>query len=228
MTLREIISDIEIIRKALSDDSDFNWNHIIYKVHQYRANKIKLRFAYLNRIDPIWQLSMIRESVTNIDSTMDPNISDGIKVSSYAFPNTISLINSNGNDESIQIRSSAGFKRLIEIEQNRFFMYIDMNKIDSRSDFVYYYRYKNAVYFYPIIQEFSALIIPENPYDVQVIESDGSKRSRTMDDPYPVSVDIAREIVLEMMASEFNVQMNMINDIINDSQEQLNLYKSAR
>lgn len=53
-------------------------------------------------------------------------------------------------------------------------------------------------------------------------------RKITLDDEYPMSLDMANTVILRILSEDFNVSSKQVSDIVNDSQDQLNVLSSDR
>lgn len=222
MTAAEIIWDILELKHAIEDDSDVDELWLLQKVNAYRAILIQQEYALLNRINPSWIQRLHKFSLTKVTAADDPSITlSSVWLSKGQLPSVVDLPDDMG---LYRISGSSAITQFEPCDFNTLMMRIEIGE-EMNSHYGYYSRIHNDVYLYPLCMEASALLIAENPLDIQVHEY-GVLRARTLEDEYPVDIAMAQKIIIEICTKDFQISEGTIPDIINDSQKEFKILRS--
>lgn len=220
MTGAEIIYDTIEIKRALSDDKPIEESWLLYKINNYRSIFISQQYELNNEINPSWIQRLFKFNWIKTNAADDPAIElSSITLGKYTFPEVISL----PNDMGIYRISGSGRIRQFEIT--------DFNSLMIKAEleenqYGYCSRIGNVIYIYPYIMQGSALIIAENPFDIK-INDNGTFRDMTLNDTYPLDSANAQKVILEILTKDLAISEQAITDLINDSQDQLKVFKDA-
>jgi len=219
MTVEEIIYDILEIKQALEDDSDLEELWLLHKVNAYRAIAIQQEFSLTNSINPQWLQKTHRIQFSKVNSADDPAIAlTSITLSKAILPKVVYLPDDLG---TYRVSGSSGIMQLEPIDFNTLMMKIEIGEEVNRG-YGYYSKIGGVLYAWPLMMEGSAIIIAEDPFDVQVLDN-GVLRNMTFADDYPLDIALAQKVVLEILTKDLALQEGSIADVVNDSQRQLKL-----
>lgn len=221
MKIEDIIWDIKEIRGALEDDSDLEEMWLLHKINSYRALAIQQEFSMTNSINPQWLQRVHKFKLTKCTPADDPSIGvSSIYLSKGTLPKVISLPEDIG---TYRVAGSGAITQFEPVDLNTLLMKIDIGE-EMNSVYGFYSKVGSDLYFYPLTMEASAVIIAENPMDVQVLDG-GVLRGRTFLDDYPVDIALAQKIVLEILTKDLAIADGTITDIVNDSQNKFKILK---
>lgn len=223
MTIEEIIYDVKEIVNAVTDDSDLSDEWILHKINSYGAvikqEKYRESGGY---IDPSWILRTGLIKTERVKPADDPAITySSVDFSKVALHSVISF----PDDAGLTILPSSGIYPLEVSSVEMMAMKASQNK-PLPPNMGYYARIGTAAYIWPILAEIIVLSVPENPMDVK-IRTSTSYRDRALDDYYPIDMDTAQKAILTLLTKDLKIKMETISDIVNDSQDQLNIMKSG-
>ncbi len=221
MTFAEIIYDIMEIKGALDDDSDLELMWILHKINQYRAVHIVEEYKFTNELDPVWIQRMFKFSWIKTDASDDPLVTySSITLGKYVLPRVIKF------PDDIGTYRISGSGAVMQFEKTSFSTLMMKQEIgeDIHGEYGYYCKIGDTVYITPYIMEGSAMVIIENPMDIQIYDS-GTLRDMTFEDPYPLDPSIAQRAIIDFLTKDMAIAEKAIIDIINDSQSQLNILK---
>jgi len=224
MTFEEIIYDVMEIKGALDDDSDLEPMWVLHKLNQYRATHIAAHYFLTNEIDPVWLQRIFKFDWIKINAADDPLIIySSVTLGKYTFPRIINL------PDDIGIYRVSGSGAILQFEKTNFNVLIMKAEIgeESHGEYGYYSRIGDVVYISPYIMEGSAMVIAENPMDIQIYDS-GTLRNMLFSDPYPLDPVIAQKALMDFLTKDMAIAEGAITDIINDSQSQLNILKDGQ
>lgn len=221
MTVEEIIYDILEIKGALEDDSDIEEMWLFHKINSWRTVFIQQEFALSNIINPVWLQRVTKFKFEKCTPSDDPVITlSSIILSKANLPKVISLPDDLG---TYRVSGSGAVLQFEQCDFNTLMMKIEIGD-DMNGSYGYYSKIGGIIYAWPLIMEGSAIIIAENPFDVQILE-DGVLRNMTFADDYPIDLALAQKIVLEILTKDLTIAEGSIPDIVNDSQRQLKIMK---
>jgi hypothetical protein len=222
MKVSEIIWDILEIKHAIEDDSDIEELWILQKINAYRGLLIQQEFALTNSINPIWLQRVPKFKLTKCTSADDPSITySSVFLSKGTLPKVISLSEDLG---TYRISGSGAITQLEPCDFNTLLMRIEIGELPN-GNYGYYSKIGQNIYIWPLMMEASAIIIAENPFNIQVQEN-GILRDMTFEDDYPLDISLAQKAILEILTKDFAISEGSIPDIINDSQRQFKILKS--
>jgi hypothetical protein len=215
ISAENLISDIREIINAVEDDSDIMDEWLIYKLNHYRAAIILQKYNMDLVIDPSWQLHTEIIQTTQTDPSNDPNVDvSSVSLSKATIPEPIAL----PNDLGLIITGSGGIVPLESISYTQLAYKASIGQeIDKGMG--YYARVGNVAFMYPLLLKIKAIIIPANPMEIKVLDS-GAFRERTLTDPYPIDLDSAQAMIIELLTKDLKVKIETIGDLVNDSQDQ--------
>ncbi len=222
MTASEIIWDVMELKHALEDDSDIDELWVLQKINAYREMFIRQEYEFFNHINPSW-IQRVHKIVTEkVNAADDPSITlSSVWLSKFSLPAVISL------PDDLGIYRIAGSSAILQFEPcdfNTLMMRIEIGE-EMNSHYGYYSRIENTGYLYPLCMEVSAMIIAQNPMDIQINDS-GTLRERTLEDEYPIDLAMAQKVIMEICTKDFAISEGSIPDIVNDSQRTFKVLKS--
>ena len=224
MTVEELIYDVKEIKSALEDDTDLEDLWILFKLNAYRATLIPEQYRIEPVMDPAWLQRTGKFSFVKTDAADDPAITvNSITLGRATIPNLVSL------PEDLGLNRLSGSGGIIGFEPTDFDTLImkALVKEEIHRNFGYYARIGTSVYTYPFIMEGAAVIIAENPMDVQVL--DGTTwRDRALTDPYPLDARLAQAAVMQILTKDLKLNDQAITDVVNDSQSNLRIMKDGQ
>jgi hypothetical protein len=101
-------------------------------------------------------------------------------------------------------------------------------KEERMGEFGWRARVGNDLFLYPLVAEMQAIIIADNPMDVQVLDPvTGLMRDRLITDEYPIDAVIAQQVILEIVTKDLQLNAQSVSDIVNDSKHQLRVMQSG-
>jgi hypothetical protein len=222
MKISEFIYDIREILGAIDSDSDISDLWILYKINQYRAVHIVQEYALTDEIDPSWLQRIHKFKWIKCNASDDPQIIySSITLGKTIIPRTIKLPYDIG---TYRISGSGSIQQFEPCDFNRLMMMAELNQNENYG-YGYYSKIGDTVYSYPYIMEGSAIIIAENPTDIQ-INDDGILRDMTFDDNYPLDPSLAQRVIIDIFTKDLKINQSVIDDIINDAQNQFKLLKN--
>jgi hypothetical protein len=223
MTTEELVYDILEVKSLLTDDVDIDELWILNKINMYRHVFIDIEYANTHVIRPSWLLRFPKTKVEKVTSADDPAIIfTSINVGKTIIPKVIGLPEDLG---LYRISGSSGISQFQPIDFNTLMMKIDAEE-EKQGDYGYCSRIGNILYLWPLVLEIQGIIIPEDPFAIQVNDA-GVLRDRLVSDDYPLDMDMAQRIVLEILTKDLNINDQQIGDIVNDSQSQLKILKNT-
>jgi hypothetical protein len=224
MTGEELVYDILEIKNLVEDDSDTDELWLLNKINMYRSLFIRQEYELTRAINPAWLQRMHKTTVTKVNSSDDPDI-DFTSIDNLGkviIPVLVALPEDIGLN---RVTGSAGISQFQPIDFNTLILKIECNE-ERMGDYGYCARVGNALYLFPFVMEMQALLIPEDPFAIQVNDG-GTLRDRTITDDYPVSMDMAQKIVMEILTKDMKINEQSIADIVNDSQSELKILQSG-
>jgi hypothetical protein len=223
MTSELLVYDIFEIKSLLEDDHDIDQLWVLSKYNSYRAIFINQEYAVKAEIKPVWLQRLHKQNVEKVTSADDPNIVlSSISVGKVVLPSLVALPDDLG---LYRVSGSSGIIQFDPMEFNTMMMKIDIGE-ERNGQYGYCARIGNNLYLYPNPMEIQALVIAENPFDVQINDA-GTLRTMLVTDEYPMERDMAQKIALEILTKDLALNDKAITDIINDSQSQLKLLKGG-
>lgn len=161
MTLKELIYDIRILLRQLTDDSSVIDSHLIYKLNVYRALFIHDMNVTFKRLDNEWFQRLPLVSCSEVFSSDDPDVPySSLSYGKFTLPRMIELQEAT----SMRLRSSS---MTTDIYYKSF---SELNEMIKAKDyrmkiFTYFSRINNDFYVYPYKTKISAEVILFNPLD---------------------------------------------------------------
>lgn len=223
MKVSELIWDIKEIKLALEDDSDLEEMWLLHKINSYRAIEIQQEFALTNTVNPQWLQRVPRFQFTKATPADDPAITtSSIVLSKATLPKVISLPDDLG---TYRVSGSGAIMQFEPIDFNTLIMKVEIGD-EVNFGYGYYAKVGGTIYAWPLIMEGSAIIIAEDPFDVQILEN-GVLRAMTIEDDYPIDIALAQKVILQILTKDLTISEGSISDIVNDSQAQLKIMKNS-
>jgi hypothetical protein len=225
MTAEELVYDILEIKNALEDDNDVDPLWLLNKINMYRSSFIAQYYAINNEILPAWQQRIRKQKVKRVTAADDPTITNSsVVLGKVTLPKIVSLP---GDVGFIRLTGSGGILSFDQIDFDTLMLKVYF-KEERMGEFGWFSRVGEDVFMFPLLREVQAIIIPENPMDIQVIDPiTNSLRQMEITDEYPIDMDIAQKIVYEILTKDLQINMQSISDVVNDSQSQLKILQNA-
>jgi hypothetical protein len=224
MTAEQLVYDIFEIKSLLEDDHDIDELWCLNKINMYRSAFINQEYALKAEIKPAWIQRLYKQQVVKVTSADDPAISfTSISVGKVTIPKVVSLPDDLG---LYRITGSSGISQFDQMDFNTLMMKIDIGEERMGNQYGWCARIGNDLYMYPLVLSMQALIVAEDPFDVQINDS-GVLRNMLVTDEYPIEADMAQKIILEILTKDLALNDKAISDIINDSQSQFKILKSG-
>jgi len=224
MTVEEIIYDVKEIKAALEDDTDLEDLWLLYKINNYRALLIAEQYQMEPVIDPAWLQRTGKFSFTKTDAADDPAITvNSITLGRAIISEIVSL------PDDLGLNRLSGSGGIIGFQPTDFDSLImkALVKEEIHRNFGYYARIGTFLYTYPYIMEGAAVVIVENPMNIEVL--DGSAfRTRLFTDPYPLDARLAQAVVIQILTKDLKINDQAITDVVNDSQSNLRIMKDGQ
>jgi len=226
MKIEELIWDVFEIKGALEDESDLEPMWVLYKLSQYRAVFIPQEFALTQEINPVWLQRLHKFSWEKVTAADDPAIIyNSITLGKAAIPRVISLPDDQG---TYRVSGSGAILQFEPVDFNLLMMKSEIGE-EKHGEYGYYSKVGDVIYISPYIMEGSAILIAENPLDIQVHDpSTGVLRDMLFTDDYPLDGNLAQRALIEFLTKDMAVAEGAITDIINDSQSQLKILKGGQ
>jgi hypothetical protein len=225
MTTAElIIYDIIEIKNALEDDRDLDELWLLNKINMYRSMMISADYAVNHEIQPGWLQRLRKQKVTKVNSADDPSITvTSIDLGKVTLPAVVNL----PDDVGLRLSGSSGIFAFDEIDFDTLMLKINFNE-ERNGQFGYFAMVGNDAFIWPLVLEIQAIIIAENPFDVQVLDSTtGLLRAMTIQDDYPCDAEMAQKIIMEILTKDLQLNAQSISDIVNDAQNALKLLQNG-
>jgi hypothetical protein len=225
MTAEELVYDILEIKNALEDDRDTDELWLLNKINMYRTTFMAQYYALNNEILPSWQQRIRKQTVKRITAADDPSIiNSSIVVGKVTLPKIVSFPDDVG---LVRVTGSSGILSFDQIDFDNLMLKIHFNE-PRMGEFGWCSRVGDDLFLYPLIREIQAIVVAEDPLSIQVIDPVTKLlRAMTITDEYPIDMDIAQKIVLEILTKDLQINMQSISDITNDSQMQLKILQNA-
>ena len=224
MTIEALVYDIFEIRSLLEDDHDIDELWCLNKINMYRSLFIVQEYNATQEIRPSWMQRLRKQKTLKVDAADDPSITySSIHLSKVTLP---SLVGLPGDMGLVRVSGSSAILSYDIIDFDTLMLKISSGE-ERTGQFGYCSRIGNDLYMFPLIPEMSALILANNPMDVQVMHTDGTLRDMLVTDEYPIDLDMAQKIVLEILTKDLQINAQSVTDIVNDSQNQLKILKNA-
>lgn len=224
MTFEDYIWDIMEIKGALEDDSDLEEMWVLHKLNQYRAVHIGQEHALTNEIDPIWLQRIHKFSYEKVSAADDPAIyNNSITLGKAILPTVVRLPEDMG---TYRIAGSGAILQFEPCDFNRLMMKVEIGE-ETHGEYGYYAKIGNVIYVTPYLMEGSAIIIAENPMDIQ-INDNGTLRDMTFEDEYPLDPILAQRAILDFLTKDMQIADSVVTDIINDSQREFKVMKDEQ
>lgn len=222
MTIKDFIWDILEIKNAIEDDSDLEQLWILYKINMYRSAHIRAEYGMTNEINAEWLQRIHKFKWEKTDPADDPAITlNTLTLGKYDFPRVVKLP---GGQGLYRLSGSGGITTFDPVDFNQLIMKAELN--DTNQGYGCYSHIGDRVYIWPYTMEGSAMVIAEDPTQVQ-INDNGTLRDMTWDDEYPLDMILAQRVVLDFLQKDMALKEGTITDIINDSQDQLRILKDG-
>jgi len=224
MDASEIIYDILEIKKAINDDRDIDELWLIHKFNAHRALQIIEEFKASNELRSMWLMRLYKQKVTKVTSADDPSVNlTSITLGKVHFPNIVALPNDGG---FVRLTGSSGILTFDPVSYDTLMLKAAFHE-EKMGEFGYYTQIGNDVFIYPHVMEVQAIIIPEDPFDIQVIGTDGQLRDFSITDDYPLDIDLCQKTIWEVLTKDLAYSDQQVNDVINDAQNQLKLMRNV-
>ena len=161
MTIKELVWDMRILLRQLTDDSSVNDAHLIHKLNIYRALYIVEQYNMGYRLEEEWFQRLPLTECTPVNSGDDPNVPyTSINFGKFTLPRVIEL----PGGVSLKLRTSS---MALEIYWKNMSELMQMIKSkDYRVKiFKFYTRIGNEFYIYPYTEKIATQAILFNPLD---------------------------------------------------------------
>jgi hypothetical protein len=225
MTAEEIVYDILEIKNAINDDREIDEKWLIHKFNAHRAIQIIEEFKASNEIRSMWLMRLYKQDVKKVTSADDPAISvTSIELGKVHLPNIVAIPNDDG---FVRLTGSSGILTFDPVSYDTLMLKI-MFKEEKMGEFGYYTQIGNDVFLWPYVREVQAIIIPEDPFDIQIIDPTTKVlRDFGVTDDYPLDIDMCQKTIWEVLTKDLAYNSQQVKDIINDSQDQLKVMRNA-
>jgi len=225
MTAEELVYDILEIKNAIEDDRDIDELWLLNKINMYRTSFMAQYYALNNEIPSSWQQRIRKQIVKRVTASDDPAITNSsIVVGKVTLPKIVNLPEDVG---LVRVTGSSGILSFDQIDFDSLMLKIHFNE-ERMGEFGWCSKVGDDLFLWPLIREIQAIVVAENPMDVQVFDpSTNTLRAMTVTDEYPIDMDIAQKIVIEILTKDLQINMQSISDLTNDSQMQLKILQNA-
>jgi hypothetical protein len=225
MTAEEIVYDILEIKNAINDDRDIDEIWLIHKFNAHRSLQIIEEFKQSNEIRSMWLMRLYKQEVKKVTSADDPSITTtSIELGKVHLPNIVAIPNDAG---FVRLTGSSGILTFDPISYDTLMLKINF-KEDKMGEFGYYTQIGNDVFLWPYVREVQAIIIPEDPFDIQVIDPTTKVlRDFGITDDYPLDIDMCQKVIWEVLTKDLAYNDQQVKDIVNDSQNQLKVMRNG-
>lgn len=224
MTAEDLVYDILEIKNALNNDSDIDEFWLLNKINMYRAVFIVEDYRVNQEIKPSWIQRLRKQKVSKVTPADDPSITvSSIALGKVTLPKVISFPDNMG---LVRVSGSSGITSFDQIDFDTLMLKLHFNE-ERMGEFGYCAMVGNDLFLSPLTREIQALVIPEDPFAVQVMDTDGTLRDMTETDEYPIDLENAQKIVIEILTKDLAINMQSISDITNDAQSQLKILQNG-
>ena len=225
MTAAEIVFDILEIKNAINDDREIDEIWLIHKFNAHRSLQIIEEFKQSNEIRSMWLMRLYKQEVKKVTSADDPSISvTSIELGKVHLPNIVAIPNDAG---FVRLTGSSGILSFDPVSYDTLMLKI-MYKEERMGEFGYYTQIGNDVFLWPYVREVQAIIIPEDPFDIQIIDPTTKVlRDFEITDDYPLDIDMCQKAIWEVLTKDLAYNDQQVRDIVNDSQNQLKLMRNG-
>ena len=225
MNAAEIVYDILEIKNAINDDRDIDEIWLIHKFNAHRSLQIIEEFKQSNEIRSMWLMRLYKQEVKKVTSADDPSIiSTSIELGKVHLPNIVAIPNDAG---FVRLTGSSGILTFDPVSYDTLMLKI-MFKEEKMGEFGYYTQIGNDVFLWPYVREVQAIIIPEDPFDIQIIDPITKVlRDFGITDDYPLDIDMCQKAIWEVLTKDLAYNDQQVRDIVNDSQNQLKLMRNG-
>jgi len=225
MTAAEIVFDILEIKNAINDDREIDEVWLIHKFNAHRSLQIIEEFKQSNEIRSMWLMRLYKQEVKKVTSADDPSIiSTSIELGKVHLPNIVAIPNDAG---FVRLTGSSGILTFDPVSYDTLMLKI-MFKEEKMGEFGYYTQIGNDVFLWPYVREVQAIIIPEDPFDIQIIDPITKVlRDFGITDDYPLDIDMCQKVIWEVLTKDLAYNDQQVRDIVNDSQNQLKLMRNG-
>jgi len=223
MTIEEIIFDVMEIKGAIEDDRELDETWLLMKINDYRAILINQQYSLYPVIDPAWLQSIPMFDFTKTDAADDPSITvNSITLGRAICPSVVSL------PDDLGFNRLSGSGGIISFEPTDFDTLImkALVKEEIHRNYGYYARVGQYIYVFPYVMEGKAVIIAEDPTDIQILDA-GVYRDQVASDPYPLDAKTAQAVILQILTNDLKLNDQAITDIVNDAQTSLKIMKDV-
>ena len=225
MTAEEIVYDILEIKNAINDDREIDEIWLIHKFNAHRSLQIIEEFKQSNEIRSMWLMRLYKQEVKKVTSADDPSIiSTSIELGKVHLPNIVAIP---GDAGFVRLTGSSGILSFDPVSYDTLMLKI-MYKEERMGEFGYYTQIGNDVFLWPYVREVQAIIIPEDPFDIQIIDPTTKVlRDFGITDDYPLDIDMCQKVIWEVLTKDLAYNDQQVRDIVNDSQNQLKLMRNG-
>ena len=225
MTAAEIVFDILEIKNAINDDREIDEVWLIHKFNAHRSLQIIEEFKQSNEIRSMWLMRLYKQEVKKVTSADDPSIiSTSIELGKVHLPNIVAIPNDAG---FVRLTGSSGILTFDPVSYDTLMLKI-MFEEEKMGEFGYYTQIGNDVFLWPYVREVQAIIIPEDPFDIQIIDPITKVlRDFGITDDYPLDIDMCQKVIWEVLTKDLAYNDQQVRDIVNDSQNQLKLMRNG-
>ena len=225
MNAAEIVYDILEIKNAINDDREIDEIWLIHKFNAHRSLQIIEEFKQSNEIRSMWLMRLYKQEVKKVTSADDPSIiSTSIELGKVHLPNIVAIP---GDAGFVRLTGSSGILSFDPVSYDTLMLKI-MYKEERMGEFGYYTQIGNDVFLWPYVREVQAIIIPEDPFDIQIIDPITKVlRDFGITDDYPLDIDMCQKVIWEVLTKDLAYNDQQVRDIVNDSQNQLKLMRNG-
>ena len=225
MNAAEIVFDILEIKNAINDDREIDEIWLIHKFNAHRSLQIIEEFKQSNEIRSMWLMRLYKQEVKKVTSADDPSISvTSIELGKVHLPNIVAIPNDAG---FVRLTGSSGILSFDPVSYDTLMLKIAF-KEEKMGEFGYYTQIGNDVFLWPYVREVQAIIIPEDPFDIQIIDPITKVlRDFGITDDYPLDIDMCQKVIWEVLTKDLAYNDQQVKDIVNDSQNQLKVMRNG-
>jgi hypothetical protein len=225
MSGEDLVFDVLEIKNALEDDHDYDELWILRKINNYRSIFILQDYLLNQEISPSWIQRLRKQKVVKVTSADDPSIDfTSIDLGKVTLPSLISLPD---DGALIRVSGSSGITTFDAISFDNLMLKLTF-KEERTGEFGWRARVGNDLFLYPLVAEIQAIIIADDPMEIQVLDPvTGLMRDRLITDEYPIDSMIAQQIILEIVTKDLQLNAQSVSDIVNDSKHQLRVMQSG-
>lgn len=223
MKVEEFVYDVLTIAGQLSNDADISEDWVIDKMNKYRDLLLRQKFTMTRTLDPVNIQIMPLVEMSETNPTNDPSIIlPATKMGTATIPVMIDLDDNYGLK---YIGSASGKLSYTKIDQTALMLKLD---IDEKMflNMGYFYKHGNQLFIYPYNDKVKIIGVFYNPMEIPVFEN-GSYRERGLQDEYPIEGGLAQDIITRILSVDLAIKSQQIEDLLNDSQNQLKILRSG-